>query len=53
MPTVELAAAAQVKKLVLVHINPVYHEDDGYDLPAARKIFPATTLGTDKMEIEF
>jgi ribonuclease Z len=53
MPTVELAAAADVKKLVLVHINPVYNEDDCYDLDAARKIFPATTLGTDKMEIEF
>lgn len=53
MPTVELAAAAGVKKLVLVHINPVYNEDDCYDLAAARKIFPATTLGTDKMEIEF
>jgi ribonuclease Z len=53
MPVVELAAAAGVKKLVLVHINPVYNEDDCYDLAAARKVFPETTLGTDKMEIEF
>ncbi len=53
MPVVELAAAAEVKKLVLVHINPVYNDDDCYDLDAARKIFPATILGTDGMEIEF
>jgi ribonuclease BN (tRNA processing enzyme) len=53
MPVVELAAAAKVKKLVLVHINPVYDEDDCYDLNAARKIFPATTMGVDGMEIEF
>jgi ribonuclease Z len=53
MPVVELAAAAEVKKLVLVHINPVYNEDECYDLDAARKIFPATTIGTDGMEVEF
>jgi ribonuclease Z len=50
---VELAAAAKVKKLVLVHINPVYNDDDCYDLDAARKIFPETSIGTDGMEVEF
>ena len=53
MPVVELAAAAEVKKLVLVHINPVYNEDECYDLAAARKIFPETSIGTDGMVVEF
>jgi ribonuclease Z len=53
MPVVELAAAAKVKKLVLVHINPVYEEDECYDLAAARKVFAETSIGTDCMEIDF
>lgn len=53
MPVVELADAAKVKKLVLVHINPVYEEDACYDLAAARKVFPDVTLGTDGMIVEF
>jgi ribonuclease BN (tRNA processing enzyme) len=53
MPVVELAAAAQVKQLVLVHVNPVYPEDECYDLAAARKVFNDITLGTDGMVIEF
>jgi ribonuclease Z len=53
MKVVELAAAAKVKRLVLIHINPVYDEDGCYDLNAARKVFAETTLGTDGMEIEF
>lgn len=53
MPVVELAAAAQVKRLVLVHINPVYDEDECYDLAAARKVFSDIILGTDGMVIEF
>jgi ribonuclease BN (tRNA processing enzyme) len=53
LPVVELAAAARVKKLMLVHINPLYPEDECYDLAAARKVFPETTLGTDEMVVEF
>ena len=53
MPVVELAAAADVKRLILVHIGPTYGTDDVYDLPAARKIFPETTIGVDGMEVEF
>ncbi|MDZ4659514.1 MAG: MBL fold metallo-hydrolase [Bythopirellula sp.] len=53
MQVVELAAAAKVKKLVLVHINPVYDEDECYDLDAARKIFRETTIGVDGLEVEF
>jgi ribonuclease BN (tRNA processing enzyme) len=53
MPVVELAAAAQVKKLVLVHINPLYPADECYDLAAARKVFGDITLGTDGMVVEF
>lgn len=53
MPVVELAAAARVGRLVLVHVNPEYNEDECYDLAAARKVFAETTLGTDGMVIEF
>lgn len=48
-----VAAAAEVGRLVLVHINPLLENDDELDLPAARKIFPRTEIGTDRMEIDF
>ena len=48
-----LAAAAQVKELILVHINPRLACDDDFDLTDARRIFPNTRLGTDRMEVEF
>jgi ribonuclease BN (tRNA processing enzyme) len=47
-----VAKAAGVKRLVLVHFNPLETSDDPVDLAAARKIFPATELGCDGMEIE-
>jgi ribonuclease Z len=52
-PVARLARQAGVKRLVLVHINPLATEDDPVGLEAARAIFPQTDLGEDLMEIEF
>lgn len=52
-PVVEVAAAAEVGQLVLVHINPLLESDDQFDLTAARAIFPRTQLGTDYLELNF
>jgi ribonuclease BN (tRNA processing enzyme) len=48
-----LAAAADVGLLVLVHVAPQLASDDDFDLDAARKLFPNTHLGSDRMELEF
>jgi ribonuclease Z len=48
----QVAARAGVKRLILIHRNPVGWPIEG-DLPAARKIFPATELGYDELEVEF
>jgi ribonuclease Z len=53
MPVAEVAAAAEVGRLILVHLNPMTVDDDGYDLAAARAVFPDVQIGTDCMEIEF
>ena len=52
-PVVEVAAAAEVGRLVLVHINPLLASDDELDLATARKIFPQTEIGTDCMQLDF
>lgn len=52
-PVAQVAAAAQVGRLVLVHINPLLASDDQLPLETARKIFPATEIGVDRMELEF
>lgn len=52
-PVVQTAARAGVGRLVLVHINPLLKRDEEVDLAAARKIFPNTVIGVDRMEIEF
>jgi ribonuclease BN (tRNA processing enzyme) len=49
----KLARAAEVKRLVLVHLNPLSTEDDPIGLDTARAIFPATQLGEDRMELKF
>lgn len=49
----ELARRAGVGRLVLVHLNPLATGDDPIGLGVARAIFPATTLGEDRMELEF
>lgn len=48
-----VAAAADVGLLVLVHVDPSFEDDSQIDLAAAKRIFPNTLLGTDRMEIEF
>jgi ribonuclease Z len=48
----QIAAQAGVKRLLLIHKNPVGWPID-VDLPAARKIFPTAELGQDGMEVDF
>ena len=52
-PVAQVAAAADVGLLVLVHINPLSEEDDPLGVEAAREIFPAIELGEDGTTIEF
>jgi ribonuclease BN (tRNA processing enzyme) len=52
-PVAELAREANVKRLVLVHIYPLSNDDDPIDVEAARRVFPATEIAHDRMEIEF
>jgi ribonuclease BN (tRNA processing enzyme) len=52
MPVAEVAAAAEVGRLVLVHIGPQYESDDAFDLAAARRVFAETELAMDGMELE-
>jgi len=52
-PVAEVAAAAEVGRLVLVHINPMLSNDNELDLEAARKIFPKIEVGVDRMELDF
>lgn len=49
----ELARAAEVKRLVLIHLDPLSTADDPVGIEAARKVFPNTQLGEDLMELEF
>ena len=52
-PVAKVARAAQVGRMVLVHINPLAESDDEIGIETARSIFPRTDIGTDRMEIEF
>jgi ribonuclease BN (tRNA processing enzyme) len=52
-PVAEVARAAEVGRLILVHVNPLAPLENPIDLPAARKIFPQTEIGEDLMEVEF
>lgn len=52
-PVAEVAAAAKVGRLVLVHINPLLDSDSDIDLATAQKIFPKTEIGVDRMELDF
>jgi len=52
-PVAQVAAAADVDRLVLVHVTPFNEEDDPFGLDAARDIFPAIEIGDDGMTIEF
>ena len=52
-PVAQLARNANVKRLILVHVNPSAEQDDPLVLAQAQKILPSTTLGRDLMEIDF
>ena len=49
----QVAAAANARRLVISHINPQIEDDTVFDLTAARRVFPATALGVDGMELTF
>jgi ribonuclease BN (tRNA processing enzyme) len=52
-PAAQVAKAAEVGRLILVHINPMFSEIDPYGVQTARNVFPATEIGTDGMLVEF
>ena len=52
-PVLQLARAAGVGRLVLVHVSPLADDDDPLHLEAALSIFPRTVLGHDLMEVDF
>jgi ribonuclease BN (tRNA processing enzyme) len=52
-PVAEVAAAASVGRLVLVHIGPHYENDDVFDLAGARRRYRTIEIGGDRMEFEF
>jgi ribonuclease Z len=52
-PVAEVARAAGVKRMVLVHFDPASTADDPISLDTARAIFPNAILGEDLMELEF
>ncbi len=52
-PVAQVAKAAGVGRLVLVHLNPLVDGPDPIGLDVARAIFPATELGQDLMELDF
>jgi ribonuclease BN (tRNA processing enzyme) len=50
---VEVAAAAGVDRLVLVHLDPMSPSDVPFDLRHAQRVFEKTELGSDGLELEF
>jgi ribonuclease BN (tRNA processing enzyme) len=52
-PVAEVAKAAGVGRLVLVHVNPMIESADPIGVETARRIFPNTEIGQDLAEIEF
>jgi len=52
-PVAEAARGAGVKRLVLVHVNPLGNDADPVNLKTAQAIFPKTTLGRDNDVVEF
>ena len=52
-PVAQMAAEAQVGRLVLIHLNPLRPERGEPELELAHPIFPQTEIAFDRMEIEF
>jgi ribonuclease Z len=53
VPVAEVAARAQVGRLVLVHLDPRREGQESFDLEAARQRFEHTQIGDDRLELEF
>jgi ribonuclease BN (tRNA processing enzyme) len=49
----EVAAATNIRRLVIAHIDPQIKDDSVFDLAAARRVFANTELGVDGMELQF
>jgi len=49
----QVAAEAEVGRLVIVHIDPQIEDDSRFDVAAARGVFTDTTIGVDRMELQF
>jgi ribonuclease Z len=52
-PVAQVAKKAGVRKLVMVHLDPMENSDDPVDIATARRVFPAADTGYDGMELEF
>jgi ribonuclease BN (tRNA processing enzyme) len=52
-PVAEVAAAAGVKRLLLVHLDSLDDSDDPVGIEAARRIFPRTDIGHDGLAVDF
>jgi ribonuclease Z len=52
-PVAQVARAAGVRRLVLVHFDPLDVSADPIGLVSVRAIFPRAELGFDGMELEF
>lgn len=52
-PVAQVAATAEVGRVVLVHINPQLNGEIPWNLDKVQKIFPRMEIGTDRMELEF
>jgi ribonuclease Z len=53
LPVAEVAARAEVGRLVLVHVDPQSGSQEPFDLEAARQLFPHTEVGVDRLELDF
>lgn len=52
-PVSELARAAEAKRLVLIHLNPLQDTDQPLDLEGARRVFPRIEVGHDEQVLEW
>jgi ribonuclease Z len=49
----QVAAAADVRRLVIVHLDPQIEDANVFDLTAARRMVAETTIGFDGLELQF
>lgn len=52
-PVAQAARAAEVKRLLLLHINPISTADDPIGMPTIQTIFPNAELAHDCMVVDF